>query len=272
MTIRWGWLTRVALASQLCLAGDSQTERLYIGTYTNTDAHSRGIYTVTFDSRTGRFDNLGLAAESGNPSFLARHPSRPFLYAVNELADGAATSFRINSKGALVPLGSSSTKGAAPCYLRVDRSGKWLFVANYQGGSIAVLPIRSDGTTGEARITQLSGSGPSPRQKGPHPHQVLELPDGTILVPDLGTDTIARYRFNVSDGELSPAKPSGIPLAPGTGPRHLVSSADGKFLYVLGELANNVTVLRSLDSGENWTTVQSTSLVAPDRGGKTSAA
>ncbi|MFL6416051.1 MAG: lactonase family protein, partial [Bryobacteraceae bacterium] len=136
----------------------------------------------------------------------------------------------------------------------------------------AVLPIRSDGTTGEARITQLSGSGPSPRQKGPHPHQVLELPDGTILVPDLGTDTIARYRFNVSDGELSPAKPSGIPVAPGTGPRHLVSSADGKFLYVLGELANNVTVLRSLDSGENWTTVQSTSLVAPDRGGKTSAA
>ncbi|HEX4809393.1 MAG TPA: beta-propeller fold lactonase family protein [Bryobacteraceae bacterium] len=127
----------------------------------------------------------------------------------------------------LLPHGGPQRQAAAGCELH--------------SGSIAVLPILADGRTGEAIVTKHNGSGPSPRQKGPHPHQVLEISGGVILVPDLGADRIARYRFNDADGGLSPADPSEIRLPAGTGPRHLAPSADSKVLYLVSELASTVT-------------------------------
>ncbi len=237
-----GWWVGIALA--LCSAsGWAQVELLLIGTYTNTDAHSRGIYSALFDTKTGAITNLKVAAEAANPSFLARHPSRPFLYAVNEMPDGMVSSFAIRAGGELMLIGSTSTGGAAPCHLIVDRSGKWLLAANYNGGSIAVFPILADGSAGKATVIQHSGSGPSPRQKGPHPHEIVELGGNIILVPDLGADRVARYTFNAAEGRLSPADPPEMRLPAGSGPRHLAASADGKKLYVLIELANTVTVL-----------------------------
>jgi 6-phosphogluconolactonase len=240
-----------------------QAQALFIGTYTNTDAHSRGIYSAQFDSNTGALTGLTVAAETVNPSFLARHPSRPFLYAVNEVPDGSVSSFAIGPKSELRFIGNSSTGGAAPCHLIVDHSGKWLLVANYNGGNIAVMPILPDGRAGEPSVIPHSGSGPHPRQKGPHPHEIVELPGNIILVPDLGTDRIARYVLNTADGKLSPATPAEIRLPAGSGPRHLVPSPDGKRLYILSELANTVTVL---EGGKNNTgrILETAPLLPPD--------
>ena len=225
-----------------CAMGWAQTERLFIGTYTDTDAHSRGIYSALFDPKTGQLSELTSAAATANPSFLARHPSRPFLYAVNEEREGSVSSFAIGRERKLKFLGKSSTGGAAPCHLIVDRSGKWLLAANYNGGNLAVMPILPDGWAGQAKVIAFHGSGPNARQKGPHPHEIVELAGNLILVPDLGGDRIARYRLNLQDGTLAAADPAEIRLPPGAGPRHLAVSADGTKLYVASELANTVTV------------------------------
>jgi len=235
--VRWS-----VVAILFCAISVAQPGRLYVGTYTNTNARSHGIYSAVFDSKTGKLSDITPAAAIANPSFLAQHPSRPFLYAVNEEREGSVSSFAIDSKGELKFLGKSSTGGADPCHLIVDRSGKWLLAANYTGGNIAVMPILPNGEAGEAKVIPFRGSGPSARQKGPHPHEIVE-PDGNlILVSDLGADRIARYHFDPEDGTLAPADPAEIRLPPGSGPRHLAVTADGGRLYVLSELANTVTV------------------------------
>jgi 6-phosphogluconolactonase len=259
--LQWGG--SVAL---FCAIGWAQTERLFIGTYTNTDAHSRGIYSALFDPNTGQLSEVTPAAAIANPSFLARHPSRPFLYAVNEEREGSVSSFAIGREGELKFLGKSSTGGAAPCHLIVDRSGKWLLVANYDGGNVAVMPILPDGKAGEAKVIAFHGSGPNPRQKGPHPHEIVELAGNLVLVPDLGTDRIARYRLNPEEGTLAPADPAEIRLPPGSGPRHLAASADGTKLYVASELANTVTVFAESRI------VQTVSLLPPQVEGTNTAA
>ncbi len=257
------WGGSVAL---FCAIVSAQTERLFIGTYTNTDAHSRGIYSALFDPKKGQLSELTEAGAIANPSFLARHPSRPFLYAVNEEREGSVSSFAIGRGGELKFLGKSSTGGADPCHLIVDRSGKWLLVANYNGGNLAVMPILPDGRAGEAKVIAFQGSGPTPRQKGPHPHEIVEMAGNLVLVPDLGTDRIARYRLNPEDGTLAPADPAEIRLPRGSGPRHLAVSVDGTKLYVASELANTVTVI----AGSHI--VQTASLLPPPVEGTNTAA
>ena len=263
----------IGIALALSGAGAwAQVEPLFIGTYTNTDAHSRGIYSALFDANTGTITNLQVAAETTNPSFLAPHPSRPFLYAVNEVPDGMVSSFAIGAGGELTFIGSASTGGAAPCHLAVDHSGKWLLAANYNGGSIAVMPILADGSAGKSTVIRHSGSGPSPRQKGPHPHEIVEVARNIILVPDLGADRVARYSFDSTEGKLTPADPAEIRLPAGSGPRHLAASADGTTIYVLSELANTFTVLHESKTGGGWTATETQKLLPSDFAGRSTAA
>ena len=127
--------------------------RVYVGTYTN--GTSQGIYLLEFDPATGRLGKPVLAAEAKNPSFLALHPARPLLYAVGELGSfegkkaGAVSAFSIDKKtGKLALLNQQPSGGPGPCHVTVDRSGRWVLVANYSGGSVASLPIRDDGSLG----------------------------------------------------------------------------------------------------------------------------
>src|ERR1700674_4460277 len=129
---------------------------VYVGTYTNKTV-SKGIYAYLFDPGTGKLTSLGVAAESEDPSFLALHPSGKYLYAVNEIdhfgaqKSGAASSFSIDRKtGKLTLLNQATTRGAGPCHISLDKSGKFALVANYDGGSVASFPVHDDGTLGEA--------------------------------------------------------------------------------------------------------------------------
>ena len=121
---------------------------MYVGTY--TDGASKGIYTFRFDPSTGKATEPSLAAETSNPSFLALHPNGRFLYAANENPNGMVSAFSIeHASGALTLLNSVSSRGAGPCHIAVDRTGKWLFAANYNSGSVAVFPVDADGKLGE---------------------------------------------------------------------------------------------------------------------------
>ena len=215
----------------------------YVGSFTR--GKSKGIYAWRFNPSSGKLTALGLAAETSNPSFLAVHPNRRFLYAVNENGAGTVSAFSIDAATAkLALLNTASTRGNGPCHLAVDHSGKYLFAANYGSGSTAVLPIHDDGSLGEASafVQHAGSSANKDRQSGPHAHCVTQSPDGRfLLVEDLGLDEVLVYRFDAAKGTLTANDPAFAKLAPGTGPRHLAFSPSGRFAYVVGEMFSNVT-------------------------------
>ena len=229
-------------------AGDpTSPTTAYVGTY--TDAGSRGIYRFSFDPATGAASAPVLAAEGENPSFLALDPSGRFLYAVNEVEDfeseraGAVSAFAIDARsGGLAFLNRRSSKGASPCHLGVDRSGRTLLVANYGGGNVAVLPIGADGALAPATaVLAHHGSGPDhERQQEPHAHGIyLDPGERFALSPDLGADRVFVYRFDAAHGRLEPHGEAALPA--GSGPRHLAFDPAGRHVYVINELASTVS-------------------------------
>ena len=216
--------------------------RAYVGTYTGKD--SRGIYRLELDAASGELTSRGLAAESANPSFLAVHPTGKFLYAVNENGDGTVSAFALEaSGGALTHLNHQSSRGGGPCHLSVDRRGKNVLVANYNTGSIAVLPIGADGRLGAATSTaQHEGSGPDKgRQEGPHAHWIApDAAERFAITADLGLDRLLVYRFDADHGAITPNAPAFARSAPGAGPRHAAFHPDGRHLYVINELNSTV--------------------------------
>jgi 6-phosphogluconolactonase len=222
---------------------------MYVGTYTGPA--SKGIYAYRFDAGTGQTTPLGLVAETANPSFLAVDASRRFLYAVNEISDyqgeksGGVSAFAIDQQsGKLAFLNEVSSHGAGPCYVALDKIGKYVMVANYDTGSVAVFPMLPDGKLGEASaVIQHNGHGPDPkRQEGPHAHEIEASPDNRFaLVSDLGLDEVLVYHFDPAKGTLSANDPPFAKVAPGAGPRHFVFHPGTKFVYVIDEIASTVT-------------------------------
>ena len=236
-------LNRIAsLLTLFAALGISQSVTMYVGTYTK--GASKGIYSYKFHPTSGKLTALGLAAASNNPSFLAVHPNQRFVYAVNETPKGMVSAFAIDANGNLKLLNQVSSKGDDPCHLSVDKTGKWLFVANYSSGSVAAFPIKADGSLGEATTTiQHSGkSVDKDRQTGPHAHVAAISPDNRFLwVCDLGLDEVLSYRIDAAKG-LVANNPPFVKVDPGMGPRHIVFRGDSKFAYVEGEMGASVTV------------------------------
>lgn len=258
MTLRLPYLRRmsrltflflIAWASSLLASAEAAAQGnylVYVGTY--TDHGSKGIYAYRFASSTGKLSSLGLAAETPEPSFLAVDSSGRFLYAANETntydaqPTGAVTAFAIQPDGKLTLLNQVSSQGAAPAHISLDGAGKYALVSNYTGGSVAVFPVLKGGGLGEvASFVQHRGHSVNPeRQEGPHAHAVALSPDNRFaIVADLGLDQLLVYHFDAAKGLLG-ANPQIVKAAPGVGPRHLVFSANGKFLYVINELQSTV--------------------------------
>jgi 6-phosphogluconolactonase len=223
----------------------------YVGTYTENGSTSKGIYVYRFDAVSSKLTPIGLAAENTNPSFLAIHPNHHFLYAVNETGNyngqksGAVTAFSIDpATGKLTQLNQVASGGADPCYITVDETGKYVLVANYTGGSIAVFPVQADGRLGEASaFIQHAGHGANPkRQEGPHAHSIDLSPDNRFaFVDDLGLDETLVYKFDSAKGSLTLNDPPFATAAPGAGPRHFALHPSGKFGYVLDEMGSTVS-------------------------------
>jgi 6-phosphogluconolactonase len=247
---------------------------MYVGTYTGP--HSKGIYAYRFQPATGEVTDIGLVAEVKNPTFLAIHPSGDYLYSADENRAGTVSAFRIDRKtGKLTPLNSVSSHGSGPCALAVDHTGKSVLVANYNSGSVALLPIRGDGGLAEASIVdQHEGkSVNAQRQQGPHAHSAVFAPGNKFaLSNDLGLDKIFVYRFDPQKETLEPNDPAFGTVPPGSGPRHISFHPNGKFAYVVNELNSTVTAFAWSGSAGTLRELGTVSAVAKDFTGKTDGA
>ena len=230
----------------------SDDQLLYIGTYTE-DKRTDGVYLVSMNARTGALQLIGSANVGPNPSFLAIHPNGRVLYAVNEVAEhngkpgGAVGAFAIDARtGRLTRMSEQSTEGAGPCYVSVDRRGRAVLVANYDAGSVAMLPILTDGSLGPtARVDRHEGSGPDKeRQEGPHAHSILADPSNRFaLGADLGIDRILVYRLDVASSTLEHLPSNDARLDAGSGPRHIAFHPKLPLVFVANELKSTLTTL-----------------------------
>lgn len=232
----------------------------FVGTYT-TKTESKGIYGFEFDADTGKLTPKGVAAETPDPSWVVVHPSGKFLYAANEAGKASTVSaFAMDTKsGKLTQLNQLPALGEDPCYLSFDRTGKYLFVANYTSGNVVVFPLGADGQLGvaTANVHDEGELGPNKeRQESPHAHWIEPfIGDHSVYVGDLGLDRVMRYGFDPTNGTLStgPVQSNwshsvldlSAKLARGTGPRHAAFSPKG-VLYVLGELQSTVTAFQMI--------------------------
>jgi 6-phosphogluconolactonase len=192
-----------------------------------------------------------LAAESDNPGFLAIHPNHRYLYAVNEIAEyngrksGSVSAFTINHQtGKLTLLNKVPSGGSGPTHLVVDKTGKYVLVANYGAGSVAFLPILADGRLGNAGsvLPHTGHSVNAQRQEGPHAHSIYVSPDNRFAVSaDLGTDQVYVYRFDAAKGTLTPNQPPFTTVPAGSGPRHFAFDPHSRFGYVIEEMGSSIT-------------------------------
>ena len=257
-------------AKQKCLPPPSvgMIQRAYVGTYTG--AKSQGIYTFKFDAATGKVGPVQLAAQVTNPSFLSVHPNRQYLYCVGDRTNAAGkkavvvSAFAIETNGYLRLLNQQDTVGVGPCHLAVDKSGRMLMAANYGGGSVVAFPIRADGTLGEhSAFVQHAGRSITPRQSQPNAHSVTFSPDNRFaFVADLGMDQVLTYRLDPATATFTPGVRPFVEIAPGSGPRHFCFHPNGRFAYVINELAMTVTAFRYDAQAGALTELQT--LVAPE--------
>jgi len=240
---------------------------VYFGTYTGEK--SKGIYVSHMNPATGQLTPPELAAEAASPSFLAVHPTRPFLYSVNEVnttggkPGGGVSAFSIDrNTGKLTLLNQESSMGAGPAHLVVDKEGRNVLVANYGGGSVAVIPIDRDGKLKpSSSFVQHTGSSVNPsRQKEPHAHSInVDAADHFAYVADLGLDKVLVYRYDSAKGTLTPNDPPFTAVKPGSGPRHFAIHPTGRFAYVINELTCTVTAFRDDASRGTLTEIQTVS-------------
>lgn len=239
--------TTSAAAFGLVLPTAQRELLLYVGTYTR--GKSEGIYVYRMNPANGELKRVS-TAKAVNPSFLAIEPRRRFLYAVGEVGEfggkpgGLVTAFAIDQRtGALRQLNQQSSVGGGPCYITVDPASRFVLVANYGGGSVATLPIKRDGSLGEAAdFVQHTGAGATKRQDKPHAHCiVLDAAARYAFVADLGLDKVLSYRFNARTGKLAPGAQPFAATKPGAGPRHFTFHPRGQFAYVINELDATLT-------------------------------
>lgn len=243
-------LLAVVLMAGLTAAAQKQPY-LLIGTYTS--GKSEGIYVYKFNTATA--DNSFVSVtKTSNPSYLAVSPNKKMVYAVNENADstmhlvgGNISAFSFKN-GKLTEVNKQPSGGKHPCYVAVDKTGKWVFAGNYTSGTIGLLKTKKDGSLDTlVKIIQHTGSGPNTeRQGGPHVHATYLTADNKYLfVPDLGIDKMKLYAFTAAKGSLQPAKSDAVTVTPGSGPRHVDIHPNGKYVYLVLELTGEVAVFKN---------------------------
>jgi 6-phosphogluconolactonase len=261
---------------------------MYSGTYTGFkfvrhnlpngvgQSHSKGIYVVRFNAATGEFGEPVLAAEIANPSFITISPDQHFLYAVSEdpLSVGPpldhasyVSAYAIDpSSGKLRLLNTKPTGGTSTCFISMDKTGKYVMMANFGSSSVTILNVHPDGSLGGmTAFMQHVGHSLNPQiQNVPHPHSIVPSPDNKhVIVSDLGLDKIFIYNFDDKTGALSPADPHFATVAPGSGPRHFTFGRDGKFGYQLSEMSGALNVFSWNASDGVLSPIQTQSTVTP---------
>jgi 6-phosphogluconolactonase len=227
----------------------SNTEHIvYAGSYAAPE--QPGIYAFAYDAAAGTLTQQAAFAGVANPSFIAVHPNRRWLYAVSETSmdqegvPGAVWAVACTrAPWGFSAINQQASGGDWPCHLAIHSTGRWLLVSNYASGTVGVLPIGDDGALGElSDLARHTGSGPHPvRQQGPHAHSATFTPDARfVIVADLGLDALVLYAFDTAAGRLQ--QHAQVQTRAGAGPRHMTFHPNGTRLYVANELDNTVAV------------------------------
>jgi 6-phosphogluconolactonase len=247
------------------------TARIYLGTYTGEK--SQGIYLTDLDLRTGTLSTPRLAGKSTHPTYLALHGTGRHLLAANEQYEqnnGFVSAFRVDpATGALTPINQVHSMGGGPCYVSTDKTGKWVLVANYGGGTAAVIPVGPDGTLRDAVavIDHRTGG------RKAHAHCILTSPDNRFaLVADLGINQVRIYPFDANSGKVDEAGAFAIDFPAGAGPRHVRFHPNGRLLYVVNELNSTVAVFNYDATNGRANEVQTVPMLPADYTGKRWAA
>lgn len=208
-----------------------------------------GIVAIRLDQSSGVLTSLGVVAAVERPTWVLADPAHHRLLSVSEAGndgkgEGAVLDFAYDPVGGLLTaLGRATSGGGGPTHLALDAKARLVFVANYGTGQVGAIPIRPDGTLAAApsSIAMHEGSGPHRRQKGPHAHGVTLDPSGRyLLAPDLGADRVFVYRIGVGKDVLTPGPEPSVSLPPGSGPRHIVFTPDGRHAFLMTEMAGTI--------------------------------
>ena len=295
------------IGSMSTMTAASDPVLVYVGTYSSPDGpegskgNGKGIYLFQMDRATGALTPRELFPNDSNPSWLALSRDGTHLYSANEISNyqgarsGSVSAYSVNrSNGQLKLLNTVSSEGAGPAHLSIHPAGKHVLVANYFGGTVAVLPILANGSVGPATdvkhhqgtlgpVHAASGPPGSFAMSGhdrPHAHMIHADPSGKfVLATDLGLDLIFIYKFDAQTGRLTANTPPSVPVPPGDGPRHFAFHPNGRWLYSLQEEASTMMVfdydaangrltakqtLSTLPNGFAGTDFTSEVVVAPD--------
>lgn len=266
-------VTLTFLLSALSFTAMTQSNNVhYLVTGTYTGGGSEGIYVFEFNSANGSYRKIS-HVKSYNPSFLAVSPDERFIYAVNENANndngGEVSAFSFDKKaGVLTPVNKQPSGGDSPCYIQVDKTGKWVAVGNYSSGTFSVLPVNASGVLGKAAAAiQHEGTGVNKqRQEKPHVHSTVFSRDGKwLFVSDLGIDKIMIYAFDPPTGKLKPALQPFAKIKDGGGPRHFTFHPNNQYAYLIEEMGGAVDVFE-YDNGKLKAIQQIASVQANDTG------
>lgn len=244
---------KILLAAFTLLFGfTSKAQQHYLITGTYTSGKSEGVYVYTFNSNDGIAKEIS-HVKTSNPSFVAVSPNGQFVYSVQEDAaangkGGSITAFSFNKiSGVLTYINQQPTGGDHPCYVTVDKTGRWVVAGNYSSGSFSVMPVQTNGALGPAgSIIQHQGSGPDKaRQNSPHVHCTIFSADNRYLfVPDLGIDKVMIYAFDEVTGKLTTAKQPFAQSAGGAGPRHICFNPTNTYAYLMEEMSGTVVAFK----------------------------
>jgi len=217
----------------------AKTTLLYIATQ---DPDGMGITIAEFDSATGALSTPKMAIETRDPAHFTLSEDGKHLYMCNTGTPGGVSAFAVENNGALRLLNYKESKGRGPSYVGVDGSGKYVLDANYGGGFVEVYSLAKDGSLDQqTAFVQHIGSSVNPRQSKPYAHWFRTDPANKFgLVADLGMDQVVIYKFDEKTGKLTPNDPPFTKVAGGMGPRHLAFHPNGKWVYGIAEIANEV--------------------------------
>ncbi|XUA18815.1 lactonase family protein [Citrobacter sp. OP27] len=247
----------VASFSLLATAANAQAQFAWVGTY---NPNGEGLYRFAIDPATGDLHDKTLVSSLPNAAQLTLSHDGKTLYAASEAEKGVVQAWKVADDGSLAELNQVSSGGAGPVYLSLTPNGRHLLVANYVSGTIAVLPVKEDGSLGEATDTHqdegpagagkpeaaVEGSFAASDHNGPHAHMIAADPQGKyVFSTDLGLDRIYQYQLDDATGKLTPNTPPFIAASSkGAGPRHFVFTPKGDGLWLINEEASTLTHYR----------------------------
>lgn len=228
----------------------SQREFVFFGSY-NWEKGSEAVYVYELDTESGKLTKVASSCDVINPGYITISNDGKYVYAASDAKTpnyGTVSSFAFDAdKKSLTFLNQQKTGGENPVYVNVDKSGKWLINATYNLATISVFPLLENGKIDSIaqHFTFTEGSGINPkRQEKAHTHSAVFSPDyKTVLVADLGADKILQYPFDFNQEKpLIDSQSTFISTKPGSGPRHITFSKDGKLAYLIEELAGMISV------------------------------